>query len=196
MRLRSLLFLPAAALVLTACGGDGSSAEAKPYVDAMVASMTESDDAEIPEDDARCFSEKFIDIVGIDRVKKAGDPDDFASGAGDMDFEDLELTRDEAGKVYDSLGDCGQDPKEQVLAGLDDEDVPAEAKTCVEDLVSDDLMREVVVAELMGDEDNKKAMEFGTGMMQCVMGGMDLELGDDVDLDDLEFEDLDLDSQE
>lgn len=203
MRVRSLLFLPIAALVLAACsGGDGSSAEAKPYVDAMVQSMTEGEDA-MPEDDARCFSEKFVDVVGMDRVKAAGEPEDFGSDAGSLDFDELELTRDEAGDMYDALVDCGQDPKEQVLDGLEDDNVSAEAKACVEDLVTDDLMREAMIAGILGEEDNEKALELSSGMMQCVMGdmevggsGSDLDLGDDVDLGELDIDDLDLDAPE
>lgn len=199
VRLRSLLFLPAAALVLTACsGGDGSSAEAEPYVDAMTESLAGVEDGGFSEEDARCFSEKFIDVVGLDRVEDAGEPEDFGSDAGNLEFAALDLTRDEANSIYDNYKDCGQDPMKRMQEDLaDDDEMSPEAKACVEDLVTEDRMREVFIAAALDEQDNEEAMEFSTGLMQCVMSDMgDMDLGGDADLEGMEFDDLDLESSD
>ncbi|QGG96867.1 hypothetical protein [Actinomarinicola tropica] len=72
---RGLVALVAATLVLAACGDDGSSAEAGPYVDALaeeLRSPSEEGELVLPDDSAECFAEGVVEILDAERLDEAG----------------------------------------------------------------------------------------------------------------------------
>jgi hypothetical protein len=187
MSRRSRLILPAAALLLSspflaACGGsEGESKEAKPYVDAMVASMTEDEDAPFNEEEARCFSEKMIDVVGLKKFEDAGTPEEFKSGDDSLDFESLKLDRKQGEEIYDNFDKCGVDMRDELLKEMSaDEEYDAETKKCLEEGLTDDVVKDFFVSTMVEGEDSLDS-EDGPGaelmstMMECMMAGMDIE---------------------
>ncbi len=183
-RFLTLAVLPAA-LVLASCGGggDSKSAEAKPYVDAMSTSMTDEEGFPGDEKQARCFSEGFVDIVGIDKVKKMGTPAEFADDSTGMEFDELNLTRDQGGKLYDQFGDCDMDMRELMLAEAEDEDTPAEVKACLDEELTDDIVKDFFVTMMLDGEDALEKSDGGTklteALMGCMMGDTGGDMGED-----------------
>lgn len=178
-RFPSLVILPAA-LVLASCGGggDGKSEEAKPYVDAMSTSMTEEDSFPGDEKQATCFSEGFVDIVGIDKVKKMGTPKEFAEDNTNMEFDDLDLTRDQGEKLYDQFGECDMDMREMLLAEVDDEDTTDEVKACLEEELTDDIVKDFFVTTMLDGEEALETSPAGSKLTQALMGCMMGDMGE------------------
>lgn len=177
-RLRSLLILPAALLVASCgSGGDGASDDAKPYVDAMTKSITADKDSPMDDKQARCFSEGFIDAVGLDKIKKAGTPKEFADKSDDLEFEDMNLTRDEGEKIYAQFDECGVDLRtallEDVLSG---DEMTAEAKSCVKKTLTDENIRDFFIALMVSGEDaaskDKNGGELTKALMGCMLGNL------------------------
>ena len=116
-RTTPLVLATLVSVLLTACGGggDGDSDEAKPYVDAMAKSMA-SEDSPMDEEQSRCFSEGFVDVVGIEKIKETGTPEEFAGESDDLDFAELNLSEDQGNEIYGKFDDCGVDLREEMLA--------------------------------------------------------------------------------
>lgn len=159
-------------------GGDG-----QPYVDAMVASMLEDEDFPLTEADAECFSSRFIDTIGADRLQDAGiTPEAMAGEANDMEFPELGLSEDEGNELYDHFGDCGIDLREVMLQSFaEDEDMTPGMQSCMETVLTDENLRTfMVVAMVQGeaafeDEDSPAAEVMG-GLMGCAFMGLGEEM--------------------
>lgn len=179
-RTRSLLVLPATVLLLASCGGsEGSSDDAKPYVDSMSRALAADEDSPMDESQARCFSEGFVDVVGLERMEKAGTPEEFGKASDDLQFKDLDLEREEGDEIYDQFGECGVDLREALLADMTEDDSMApEVKTCVEGAVSDENLRQFFVTIMTKgekaaakDEDASKLTQELTTCMMAGLGG-------------------------
>ena len=178
-RLRSLLILPAVLLVAScASGGDSASDEAKPYVDAMTKSITADRDSPMNDKQARCFSEGFIDAAGLDKVKKAGTPREFADESNDLRFEEMNLTRDEGEEIYAQFDKCGVDLRTALLEDfLSGDEMTAEAKSCVKKTVTDDNLRDFLITMMVSGEDAARKDKDGGELMESLMGCMLGDLG-------------------
>jgi hypothetical protein len=108
---RQLLGIAAAgAVLLAACGDDDdgeSDAEGEAYVEAVVGSMRDDDEAP-PLDEAQqtCVATAIVDVVGVDALQAAditpaefGDADELAS-------LDIELREDATSRLGAALGEC------------------------------------------------------------------------------------------
>lgn len=181
-RSRTLIALPALVLTFAACGGggvggsEGESDEAKPYVDAMVASMTEEEDSPMDEKQARCFSEGFVDVVGLDRIKKAGTAEEWGEESGDLEFTELKLTTDEGNDIYDQFEECGVDMREAMIESLGADESDPVAKECFETAITEENLREFFVTVMVeGEEVINAEPEEGSLMaelMTCMMAGV------------------------
>ena len=120
---------------------------------------------------AECVAPKWLDTIGVDRLKEQGigpaqigdDIDDDGSA-----LSDLGLTEDEGNALYDAFGDCGVDIEQQFLTAITD-DLNEEAAACVADAVSGDLLRRLHVSVLVqGDaaEDELQA-DIGAAVAPC-----------------------------
>lgn len=175
--LRSLLVLLSVVLLVASCGSGGSEADAKPYVDAMVKSMVAEEDSPMNEKQARCFSEGFVDVVGLDKIKKAGSAKEFADETDELQFDGLDLTREQGGKIYDRFDKCGVDLRAALLEDMaDDETMSAKTKTCVEDALDDDKLRDFFITLMIsGPEATQKDKDSGNVMRAvtaCLMGNI------------------------
>ena len=157
--------------VLTACGGDdgeGGSDEAKPYVDEMSQALT-GEDSPMDDEQADCFSEGFIDVVGLDKVKEAGSAEEVGQLASDFDFSSMDLTEDQGNEIYDNFDECGVDLRQQLLDDLDaDNQMPEEGKECVTDALSEDVLRDFFVTGMVdGQEASLADTELTQALLEC-----------------------------
>lgn len=182
-RVRSFLLVPVTlAVLLAGCGGSGSgsegkSDEAKPYVDAMATSMAEEKDSPFDEEQSRCFSERLVDVVGIDKVKAAGTPEDFAGKGDDLEFDHLDISREQGEEIYANFDECGVDLRETMMAEMaEDDTVDAETKACLDEAVTEERLEDFFVTIMVEGEERAEESEGGNElvgeMMSCMLAGM------------------------
>jgi hypothetical protein len=160
----------------TSTGSTVSAADATEddYLAAIERSLTsgaETGQVATSSEQAECVAPKWLDTIGVDRLKEQGiapaqigdDIDDDGSA-----LSDLGLTEDEGNALYDAFGDCGVDIEQQFLTAITD-DLNQEAAACVADAVSGDLLRRLHVSVLVqGDaaEDELQA-DIGAAVAPC-----------------------------
>jgi hypothetical protein len=147
-----LIVLPLAAPGAVACGDD-DGADAQPFVDALAEEFQnpeEEGDVALEEDDARCVAENTVDIVGADTLEDAEiTPEELAASDGPQDFDELEITEDEAHDLAAVFGECGLSYAE-LLSGPD---APPDAVRCIEDALDEEAVIDAVAQEYLGNED-------------------------------------------
>jgi len=134
--------LVALVLVVGACGGDddssdddggnddseagsesdsGSGALRQDYVEAIAASVGQSDDAFVDLDDAEaeCAGEAYVDAIGLDELEAKVTPGEI-SAEPDADHTDwgIEMTDDQGIEVYRALVECAPRATRAVAVGV------------------------------------------------------------------------------
>lgn len=130
-------------------------------VDRIVASMVSYSDSPFTEDQARCYAEANISVMGANRIEQAvADADDPAGNWDDLrvfrafDYSKLGMTESDANRIYDSAARCGLNFKDMILEALTtdvDEAIPAAVLACVRDAVTDDSVRNLMVSLMVDD---------------------------------------------
>ena len=144
----------------------------------MVKSMTAEEDSPINKEESRCFSEGFIDVVGLDKIKEAGTAEQFADQSEDLQFKKLDLTRDQGGEIYDQFEECGVDLRATLLNELlKDDKMSAEAKSCIEKAVSDAKLREFFITLMISGENALQKDKDSGRVMSDLMGCMMRDIG-------------------
>ena len=174
--------LAAAGLLLTACGSDddgGSapssdvSAEAQPFVDALKKSMQDSDDDtfELSDSQIDCLAPRMVNAIGVDLLIDAGVDPSAIGDDTDMDFSELGISREQGGAMYDSFGACDVSVRDVMLESIAGEGLDGDAQKCVEDALTEDSVRDMMIATLVeGDEGMESDPAVGELMgkiMQC-----------------------------
>lgn len=89
-------------------GGSGSS-EGQVYEEAIVAAFREADDGEespIPEEDARCAADRFVGILGVDRLVSAGITPEEIRNSQSLSEVVPDLTTEEANQLTEAIYEC------------------------------------------------------------------------------------------
>lgn len=171
--LRAVVLVPVTALVLSACGG-GDDADAdpkKPYVDSLTTTWAQSPGVSKPE--ARCWSNKFVDTVGVERLQNIGTANQFAQTVVGLDYTALGLTRGEGEEVYDHFTTCGMDLLDSMIdAVAEAEELPAEARGCIADRVEDSEVREFMVTSMVGGSEaaTEEVESVTSALLECAFG--------------------------
>lgn len=161
----------------------GSSSVDDSLVDQLITSMTTDDNTlftGFSEDKARCYAEANIRIIGADRVREAiektksqpeGD-DPFALDV--YGYDELGITKAQAGDIYDAGRDCGIDFRSLMLEAMSEdaeiENVPPAVMKCIEEAVTEDALRNFMVslmAEGMKSTPDPAAFELFDKLMEC-----------------------------
>lgn len=154
------------------------SADAKPYVDAMVKGMQSDKSTPLTDKQAECFASRFVDDVGVDALKSAGvDPASLASTDTSMDFKALNLTKAEGNAIYDNFGKCGINLREEMMKSMaTDGELSVAAKACFETALTDDNLRKIMVTSMIkGDaalENDPELSAVMGALMGCAFMGM------------------------
>lgn len=196
IKMLSISVVAALTLVTAGCsdsdgGGGGNAAvteENKPYVEAMATSMRssndDSEDVVFTDEEIDCIAPRFVNIIGVDRMKENNvEPADIAADDS-IDFSNLDLSDDEGNTLYDTFGECDIDLREKMLTGMAaDEDATPEMKACMEGVFTDENLRKFMVSSMVAGEDAEDDPEIAPLMGQLMgcafmgMSDMDLETG-------------------
>lgn len=136
------------ALLLSACGG-GQEQE---YVDAIAASVRQGNSTfQVSQEQAQCIGNAFVDTLGVSAFQEVGlTPEEIRSGADPLqDANQLAIDRATAGQLYDALNEC-VDLSKLVLQGIQQANLPPEARKCIANNLSEDLIRQVFAVRLSG----------------------------------------------
>ncbi len=157
-----------------------SSSEATPYVQAMVDSMMDDDEMAIDEDKARCFATSAIDIIGVDRLKDKGvEPADMRDDSS-TDMSSVGLSMDEGNELYDAFEECDIDLRALMMQSMgEDEEVPAEAMACLDQVLTDDNLRTLMVVSIVKGDDAVENDPELEPVMAGLMGCMFMSMGSD-----------------
>lgn len=163
----------------TTTGGTSESvgdASEDDYVSAVAATLTKSgeDDLQLTQEQADCVAPKWIDTIGVDRLKDKGiSPDEIGDDADDGDLSQLGLSEDEGGELYDAFAACDVDIRQEFVDSLSsDEDLSEEAVACLDDAIDSDLLRRLMVTTITQgdealDEDSELVSDFRTAIAPC-----------------------------
>ena len=143
-------------------------AEVVPFAEALaVAFATDSAFTAVDEVRARCLSTNVVAIIGAERLAASGlTPEQFGT---DPDLTAVGIVRSDAEAIYDVFAGCGLDYRAAIIDGILAEagDV-AGARTCVEDVLDDAIVRELAIAALLGGvDDSPETREALAALQAC-----------------------------
>lgn len=149
-------------LVLAACGGDGGSLNAaeKAKADEIKAELLEDTSAENPfadEKSAGCFADGIVAEFGVERIDQLDTGDGVEDGFANMTAAEQETVADLAMDCIDFQAMI----KDQMAAS----GLPEAQANCVADALSDDLLRDLFLAEIRGEDPTQT-----TDLMEVIMG--------------------------
>lgn len=127
--------------------GDKRTEEEQAYIDAL-ADFTEAqqaDDLDFSAEESRCFAEAIVDAVGVDGLQAVASPAEIRTGS-----EAIQVDRRQAEAIYDDSSDC-IDYRQILLNNARQEAMPAAQIECLDRILTEDLARNFLVAQLAGD---------------------------------------------
>ena len=151
------LFIVALTLLLAACGDDGGvslSAEEQAFADGLITDLTADTSAENPlanEADARCAAEGVVGAFGLERSQalfgEAIDINDLSTIGADMTAAE----RDSFAGVLVGCVDIAETAAAGIAASSGGV-VTEEDAACVAGEIDDDAQKQMIIAELAGEE--------------------------------------------
>ncbi len=158
------------------------SAEAAPYVKAMAASLSKSQndgDLQMTPEQADCIAPRWVDTIGVDRFKEAGvTPEAIEKDDNATDFKEFTLTKPEAEVMYDAFGQCNVNLRELMLESMaGDAETPEAVRKCMEGVLTDEAIKKLMIMgltegdEATVDDPNDMPPELA-GIMGCAFMGM------------------------
>jgi hypothetical protein len=151
-------------VMLAACGGDddggndGAASEAeRPYVDAIVEDVTQSEEFAATPEEAGCFGLRIVRLFGAEELEDRGiTPEEYAEAESLSDL-DLDVPEDAADQVSAALTDCYDDLSGVVGEGLAAQ-VGADAQCLTENLDEAELADALAGRFIEENEDSGEAL--------------------------------------
>jgi len=145
-------------LALAACGGDDGggdvSDEEQPYVDAIAAQFTGTEEGELTltTEQAECVAPRWVDIITVERFEEQGvTPEDITDESED-ELTTLGLDESQGNEIYDAFGECDVDITDLLVASFAEGAGPDADVECLTEQFDDDLTRALLVASLTKPE--------------------------------------------
>jgi hypothetical protein len=134
----------------------------------------------VTDDEAGCFADTLIDVIGVDQLEAAGAYDKIQDNPeGNLADYGIELDDEQGAELFDGLNGCAD------LRGLlvdeisADGSVPPEGATCMVDNLDDDTFAQLMTAaltqgesELSADPDLQGSLEQAAA--DCMAAGVDI----------------------
>jgi len=159
----------AALAVLAACGDDDDSGDGgggggsrEDYVEAFVDASDDAETGVLSADEEQCFAESLVDAVGVERLAAAVSPDEIRD-RGTTNLADLGVAVDavDGGELYDRISQCADVRMLLIQSSVGTEAISDAATQCFEEELSDDLVRQFMVAGLTeSSEDFQNSQVF------------------------------------
>ena len=162
MRIRTIGAVVVLALSFAACGNDEQAAS-----EAISRSMMKSNNEgfKVTQAEADCVGEGFVDEIGVDKLTEYGIITEDLESTGGID--DVEMSEADAESAADVMADCA-DIKEIFTGAMDQ--LPEEAKACVDEKLNDEVIHEFLVALFMNDAEAGQ-QGLMTALQECMSAG-------------------------
>lgn len=138
--------------------------------DAVIKKMSDSilessnDDMVITETEATCVSQEMVDALGLGRLAELGK-------SGDMELSDSEAT-----SVANAMVDCDAISTTKVkdmMLKMMGASVPPAAEGCLDEAITDDLVRELALSGVTGGDSDALGQAMGTDLVACITAAQD-----------------------
>jgi hypothetical protein len=172
MKRTSLTAALAAALVLGGCGADEEERAKESISTYLVDQQAAGQMIRLDEEGADCIADAMVDGIGVEQLQEYGLIDE--DGRVVEDAQTTEMNRDDAEVMVDAVFDCTD-----VMATMEEELATAmggqapEVRECLEDALTEDLVREALVENFSGNEQEAQEKLMGP-LAECITGGTDL----------------------
>jgi hypothetical protein len=165
MKYRTLGAIAVFALALTGCGG-GDDATASESISTAIRD-SDTQDMSLTQEQADCIGDGFVEEIGTDQlVEYKVLNDDLSVNEG---VDNVEMSEADAKAAAGVVLDCA-DFKE-VFTGMM-EGMPEEARTCLDEALTDERLRDFLAATFSGDEDAAAVEELSAAVQECVTAGL------------------------
>jgi hypothetical protein len=172
MKRTALAAAMASVLVLGGCGGSEED-KAKESISAyLVEQQAEGQMVRLGEEGADCIADDMVEGIGVEQLQEYGLIDE--NGEVVEDARTTEMDRGDAEVMVDAVFDCTD-----VMATMEEELATAmgqqspEVRECLQDALTEDLVREALVANFSGNEQEAQEKLMGP-LAACMTGGTDL----------------------
>lgn len=163
MKFRTIGATAAIALLLGACGGSDDDAASKAISDSIMDS--ENQTFEVTQEQADCVGDGMVDGIGTDKLVEYGIiTEDNETGDG---LDSVKMSEDDAGAAADVMQDCA-DIREIFTGAL--QDLPEQAQTCINDKLTDEVLRDFLVAVFTDDQEAGTQSMMGA-LTECMTAG-------------------------
>jgi len=172
MKRTVLSALLASVLVLSGCGASEDDEAKTAISDYLMEQQADDQMITLEEGEADCISEGMVDGIGVDKLKEYGFLKE--DGTVNENAETPEMSEGDAETMVDSMFDCTD-----VMATMQDElaksmgDQPAEVKDCFEEALTEEAVRDMLVATFAGNQDEAGKALMGP-LMECATAGSGL----------------------
>jgi hypothetical protein len=150
------------AVTLTSCGQDEEAAS-----QAISDSIVESNDQtfEVTRKEADCVGDGMVEEIGVEKLTEYKViTEDLKAGDG---ISEVEMSQEDAGSAADVMTGCAD------IKGLFTEamgELPEEARQCVEENLSDEVLHDFLTAIFMNEQDKGNEQLMGA-LGECVNAG-------------------------
>lgn len=154
------------------------SGDSAAYADAMVASMTADSDMPFTDEQARCYANRTVDVIGADRITAAGGKVGSGTDIDALDFSKLSVSEADGNKIYDQFEACGIDLRDAMIKSFaEGGEMAPEATECFETVLTEKNLRTLMVSTMINGEDSFESDSAGSELfsqlMSCSLLGMD-----------------------
>lgn len=163
MKIRTIGATAVLALALAACGSGDDDAASKAIADSIMDSNNST--FEVTQDQADCVGDGMVEDIGTDKLVEYGIITEDNEASDGLDA--VKMSEDDAQSAADVMQDCA-DIKE-IFSGAMGE-LPEEAKTCIDEKLTDDVLNEFLVAVFMDDQDAGNEGLMGA-LTECMAAG-------------------------
>lgn len=156
-------------LSLAGCGGSSDDAEAaKAISDSIMEEQGKaaSDVFVMKREEADCIGEGFVDNIGTEQLQDYGFLTEDLKTADKM--SDVKMSAEDAQSAADTLFDCA-DVQQMMSKAMGD--VPAEAKECLDEVMTEDALRKMFTLMFSGKQE-QASQELIQPMMECTASGL------------------------
>lgn len=164
--------LLASVLVLSGCGASEDDEAKTAISDYLVQQQEQQQMITLEEGEADCIAGGMVDGIGVDQLKEYGFLNE--DGTVNENAETPEMSQEDATTMVDSMFDCTD-----VMATMQQElsksmgDQPAEVKDCIQDALTEEAVRDMLVATFAGNQEEAGKALMGP-LMECAMSGSEL----------------------
>jgi hypothetical protein len=172
MKRTALAAAMASVLVLGGCGGSEEDTAKESISAYLVEQQAEGQMIRLGEEGADCIADDMVEGIGVEQLQEYGLIDE--DGEVVEDARTTEMEREDAEVMVDAVFDCTDvmATMEEELATAMGEQSP-EVRECLQDALTEDLVREALVANFSGNEQEAQEKLMGP-LAACMTGGTDL----------------------